>query len=102
MFDALTTGISKTPSAQVIEKADATLFLEIHVDETASVLERRIWFFTRHGDFYAKGMETHRQFLFDPATLGDLLLRAGFHAAPIHQYARLPFRPSHMGFVCPK
>lgn len=104
VFDMLTSDLLNTSyaNARVVEHDLWTIFLDIEADKDEMILTRKITLFLNKGDYYEKSKETHRQKLYDPNDIENMLTDIGFNPTQITGYNGLTFRPGHIGFVCHK
>lgn len=87
---------------RVIENERWSMFLDVSVDETTHILTRDIILFRKQGETYIRSHEVHRQQLYEPKFMKQLLSNAGFHAQQVDNYAGNTFRQGHFGFIATK
>lgn len=102
IFDILTTQVDMQVPPRIIEHDDTTLFVEIEVDTNASVLTRKMTYFTQVADLYVKDSEVHRQFLFDHDIIISQLESIGFHVSWTTNYNGHNLRKGHVALICRK
>ncbi|NJK39791.1 MAG: methyltransferase domain-containing protein [Oscillatoriales cyanobacterium RM1_1_9] len=88
IFDSLTLGQIPpgTPTKTFMEGADWVVLVEKSEDPIQQILTRRILSFRQVGDWFRRDQEIHRQQLYDPADLEQLLQQVGFEVEVMDGY----------------
>jgi SAM-dependent methyltransferase len=84
------------------EGDDWIVMVEKQEDPIQQVLTRRIISLRQIGDRYRRSDETHRQRLFDVATLCQALQHVGFQVETTSHYGQFPLLPARAGFIATK
>lgn len=104
IFDVVTPG---QVSADAIAKSftegpDWIVLVEKHEDRTQQILTRRIITLRRIGDLYRRTEEVHRQRLFNPTVLTEILSQIGFRVETMDRYGAFSLPPARVAFVAYK
>jgi SAM-dependent methyltransferase len=78
------------------------VLVDAEVDDRRKVLTRRITSFRRDGDLYRRAEETHRQRLYSPEEIEELLQSAGFRARRLRRYGSFRLPRGLAGFLARK
>jgi len=78
---------------------DWAVLHQTEADEKRRVLTRRIVTFRRIGDAYRRSEEVHRQRLYTPAAMGELLRGVGFRVRIRRNYGDLMLAPNVRAFI---
>jgi len=84
------------------EGSDWACLVEYQHDEASRQLTRRIVTFRKIGDAYRRSEETHRQQLYDRASVRQMLEAVGFRVQAVRRYGDYPLGQGVVGFVANK
>ncbi len=102
IFDVAEPGRNRGLKQAFREGDDWTCLVEFQHDDLQQQLVRRIVTFRKLGDAYRRSEETHRQQLFDEASVSAVLKEIGFRAETVRSYGDHPLADAVVGFVAHK
>jgi len=102
IFDVAEPGRCRGRTQAFTEGVDWTCLVEYQHDEQNQQLTRRIVTFRKTGDAYRRHEETHRQQLFEEASIVQMLESVGFQVRPVRRYDDYPLAEGVVGFVARK
>ncbi|MCB0688328.1 MAG: class I SAM-dependent methyltransferase [Saprospiraceae bacterium] len=104
IFDFLTPAVVTDGhlAKRIIERENWSMFVSLDKDAANEILTRDITLFFKTGKFYRRSQEIHRQRLYDPERLKQILQELGFVVDFVQSYGDDPFRTGHLGIIARK
>lgn len=102
IFDVATPERFQGQKQAISEGNDWTCLVEYQHDPSQQQLTRRVVTFRKIGENYRRHEEVHRQQLFDPSQITEMLQGIGFHTQTVSSYGDFPLFRGLMGFVARK
>ncbi len=102
IFDVAGPGRYRGIPQRFFEGVDWTCLVEFQYDDPRRQLNRRIVTFRQSGDLWRRHEETHRQRLYEPDAVTEILASAGFQVEILSSYGATTFPEGVAGFVARK
>lgn len=104
LFDFLTPDVVTEGhiARRFIERDNWSMFITLDKDVSNTILTRDITLFYKDGALYRRSQEIHRQRLFQPHNIRQILEEIGFTIELIDSYGGEKFRTGHVGIVAMK
>lgn len=104
LFDMATPARAPTqkPYRTYFDNPEWAALVEVDVDDTTSILTRRITTFRKHEDMYRRDFEVHQLQLVDPSDVIESLQQTGFAIQTLDHYGAQPLPSGLVGFLAKK
>ena len=104
LFDFLTPDVVTDGhlAKRIIERENWSMFVALDKDANHEILTRDLTIFYREDHLYRRSHEIHRQRLYNPERIQQILDRIGFSVEILDSYGDERFRTGHVGMLCRK